>query len=357
MSETNIPFAYVSVSIFALVYILIMVLGFFIMFKMAKKEKYTFYRSPDDCPVLLDQVKDQQTYHELAKKVNTLQNRDGSFLGFKDNQPYDNSAKYCYIGPKDDETRGVNTAIPCQNSHPLYNFPMIKSVKEGTIKITGDKHDKNQNQLQREKDICVMEVDSSHVNQSDVIQFKDVINRHDSAYLMKSVSDYRKILTDREQNVNKLIDANGALLKNLEQVRDMYDRCVSQRIEGLREKVFIQAENDALKYSVIIIGIDRYVNYDNTTRIPRLAINLLDGPNAIHEKSTLTPLRPSNVRSESVNVPVDFKISHIFLPPNIYVKLYRENRSSIVFNHETKGYPKTDELDTSKTIRVEALVL
>jgi len=328
MSETNIPFVYVSVSvsIFALIYILIMVLSFSIMFKMAKKEKYTFYRSPDDCPALLDQVKDQQTYDELARKVNTLQNRDGSFLGFKDNQPYDNSAKYCYIGPKDDETRGVNTAIPCQSSHPLYNFPMIKSVKEGTIRINGgENNEKNQNQIQREKDICVMEVDSDHVNQSDVIQFKDIINRHDSAYLMKSVSDYRKNLTDREQNIKELIDANGALSKNLEQVRDMYDRCVSQRIEGLREKVFIQAENDALKYSVIIIGIDRYVNYDNTTRIPRLAINLLDGPNAIYEKSTLTPLRPMNVMSKSVNVPVDFKISHIFLPPNISVKLYREN--------------------------------
>lgn len=335
-------------------------------------ETFTFFRSPDSCPVLLDAIKDQDTYSEISKKVNTLTNDRNSFLGFRNDDPYDHKKNYCYVGPDDKETYAVETDIPCDKSHPLYDFPMIKSVNKGTILIdpnsgtrtnvntktdTGTKtsksDDENRFRQKRQVDVCIMDIDREKVNPSDVIQFKDIINRHDNAYLMKSVNDFRKVLTDRQQDLNDLKEANTNLSNNLQQVRNQYDQCVSQRIQNMRRQIFTQAENDALKYKMVIISIDDYIRYDNTTQIPRLSLNLLNGPESVYDRFSLIP---RNVLSRSIDIPSDFTISHIYLPPQISAKLFKENGTYVIFSHSTEGYPKTDAIDTRRTIRIQALL-
>ena len=326
-------------------------------------ETFTFFRSPDSCPILLDAIKDQDTYSEMSKKVNTLTNDKNSFLGFRNNDPYDHKKNYCYVGPDDRETYAVKTDIPCDKSHPLYDFPMIKSVNIGTILIdptssssasmSTNGSDRPEPRKKRQVDVCIMDIDKEKVNSSDVIQFKDIINRHDNAYLMKSLNDFRKVLTDRQQDLNDMKEANTNLLNNLEQVRNQYDQCVSQRINNMRKQIFTQAENDALKYKMIIISIDDYIRYDNTTQIPRLSLNLLNGPESVYDQFSLIP---RNMLSRSIDIPSDFTISHIYLPPQVSAKLFKENGTYVIFSHSTEGYPKTDAIDTRRTIRIQGLL-
>lgn len=319
----------------------------------ANDEAFTFFRSPDDCPTLLDTIKDPVTHEVLSRRVKTLVNKDGSFLGFKQKDKiYDHNSHYCYIAPDDDETLAYRTKIPCEKSHPLYNFPMIDSVNEGVITIGGETK-RSSRQIPRRKDICVMEINKEFVNPEDVNQFNDIIKRHEDTYILRSLNDYRKTLTDKQQSINELKDANEALLQNLKAVRNQYNRSVTQRIKSLRQNIFTQAENDALKYKVVILGIDQYIKYDGTTHIPRMALNLLDGGMEIYDDVSL---RAKNLSSKSMAIPEDFIISHIYLPPRTSIKLIKKDRTFVTFRHSTKYYPKTDAIDTKNTVMIEALV-
>lgn len=350
--------SYFILSIIFIVFIICFVSGYYnktINNKHSiKPEVFTsFFRSPDACPALLDSIRDPLAYEILSNRVKTLVNNDGSFLGFKNNKTYDHNENYCYISPNDDEVLSHMTEIPCEKSHPLYDFPMIESVDQGVIMID-EKASRKEQKIPRQKDICIMKINTDQVNTEDVNQFNNIISRHEDAYTMRSLEDYRKTLTDRQQDFNRLRDTNAMLSKNLEAVRNQYNRSVTQRIKALRQNIFTQAENDALKYSVIILGIDQYINYDNTTRIPRLSINLLDGATSVYDDVSL---RANNLTPRSIDVPKDFTISHIFLPPRASVKLIKEDRTFVTFLHSTDKYPRTDAIDTKNTVKIEALVL
>lgn len=291
------------------------------------KNVETFYEKPNNvCSTLLDVVKDDEDYNRLSRKVLRVKNDGDHFLGFHDKSPYNADYEYCFIDTFDD-TR-TNKNVPCKKTQDAYDYPFVNSVKTGSIMQDGSS---------TPRQVCIMEIDKSLVNSNDVLTMSDQIERHDNAHLMKTIDQYRERLEEMTKNKQDLSAENEEMMKNMEEAIQKSEECLEEKAKLREDKLKLQSEIDAMESKLVVIGDkdDPFLeNIDEST--PKLIMNLKSGKN-------------------NLDIPRNFNITYIYIPPNARVRLHRKNRSFTDYDRSTENYPSTRNIDVFNVERIQIL--
>jgi hypothetical protein len=286
-----------------------------------------------NCPVLIDTINDKETYNRLSRKLKTINNNGDYFIGFRNKKPYNQDYNYCFVDTLDPTSS--KDGVSCSKDNGIYDYSMVNSVDVGTIHEPGQKFP---------RDVCIMEIDKQKVDASDVIHMGDQIDRHDSSHLITSIDDYKNAVRRLVKQIDGLETTKKELTESLEQSNQKMLVCASEKKTLRIENVINRGHIDALSNNVSIIDINNYT-MNSTLSLPN------------DEDETLVSYLSFNANSSmtEMNVPFDFNITHVFIPPNRTVRFIKKNGSFINFSANGANYPSTANNDVFNTVKVKLM--
>ena len=268
----------------------------------------------DPCSILVDALDDDKEKEDLGKGVKNVNVENGHFIQFMNEEKrFEAGKSYCYI--EDFHPVEPYKGLTCNKNTSIYQFPMIKSLELAKLK----------NPLNGEKDFfqaCVMEIDPKHVNKSDVVYFKKLLDRYRSNYFSKDLAACNSRVDFEKSRYDYINSEFARASEDVKTCGENYSTCEKTKKE-LNVKMSLQmGELNAYKNIVTLLDIDSF-----------------------------TPILIYNNASENNKRDVELdkaNITHIFLPPQTKLRLFQKNIFVMNYTREYMHYPRTTGIDMSQ---------